>query len=205
MMGGEEDEMDMNFGPPKKKLGGPPSRLAKKTAAPSTGENEEMKVEEKAPVKDTPAPPKRTFGEKPAAAGKSKAAASGPAKPTTAPKVEEEALGEGLSTEESLAIVKGFYSAECMNNFKDIKQEDGSMKPPTWKEKVEGFKLIQSEIGSNNPGDKELEATVKYAKTVMKDFKESNINMLKESVNIVKAMIDAELPSIPKRVLGTFA
>jgi hypothetical protein len=59
-------------------------------------------------------------------------------------------------------------------------------------------------IAGNSPGDKELEATAKYVKTVMKDWKESNLNMLKEALNVAKSMVE-NCERIPKRVLGTYA
>jgi cytoskeleton-associated protein 5 len=63
---------------------------------------------------------------------------------------------------------------------------------------------MMASIASNNPGDKELEATAKYVKTIMKDWKESNLNMLKEALNVPKAMVES-CERIPKRVLGTYA
>lgn len=66
---------------------------------------------------------------------------TGGKKPAAAPQVEEADLGEGLSKEEAIEKVEGFYSAESMAHFKTQKvtitnEEDGTTstenKDPTW-------------------------------------------------------------------------
>lgn len=107
MGGGGDEEAMMDFGgPPKKKPAGPPSRLAKKAAAPGAGGDEEMKTGEQPPAQ-APKPkaeasgPPRAFGQKPPGAGSAKPkAAAGGGKAASAPVVEDEPLGEGLSKEE---------------------------------------------------------------------------------------------------------
>ena len=108
-------------------------------------------------MSESPAPPKRKFGEGPpkkavAAAPKptagstmAKPGGGGAKKPAPAPQVEEADLGEGLSKEEAIEKVQEFYSAESMKNFdkqKVTNEEDGSseMKDPSWQNKTEGFK-----------------------------------------------------------------
>ena len=49
-----------------------------------------------------------------------------------------------------------------------------------------------------------LEATAKFVKAKMKDWKESNINLIKESANTLKAMCDG-CDRVPKRAVITFA
>ena len=57
-----------------------------------------------------------------------------------------------------------------------------------------------SEIESEKPESVILEATAKFVKDKMKDWKEGNPNMVKESLNVVKAMTE-HVERIPKRVL----
>ena len=51
-----------------------------------------------------------------------------------------------------------------------------------WNEKVEGYKALSAKISGLNPDARLIEAVVKYIKIKMKDWKESNINLMKESI-----------------------
>ena len=92
----DDDELMSLDDAPKKK---PPANIGKKPVKKEKKEDEEMKDEGAPPVKK--APP--TLGQKPAAAEKKPPAA--PTKAPTAPKIQDEDLGSGLSKEEAMEKV----------------------------------------------------------------------------------------------------
>jgi len=57
---------------------------------------------------------------------------------------------------------------------------------------------------SNQFDPQVLEATSKFIKDKMKDWKESNVNMIKESLITLQKMIDSG-QKVPKRVFVTYA
>lgn len=150
--------------PPPKKPAGPP-RLTNKPKP-----DEEMKDETapKPPPARVPAKPKEEEKKvsKPAAQ-----TAGGP----KAPNVQDEDVGAGLSKEEAEAKVAETFSPEAFSLLADDKK---------WNEKVEGFKMIGQAISELKPDSVTLEAVVRFTKTKLKDWKESNINLIKEAINL---------------------
>lgn len=65
------------------------------------------------------------------------------------------------------------FPADVVANFEDSKK---------WNEKVEGFKGIASNIAEMNPGADVIEGVIKFVKMKTKDWKESNINIVKEAI-----------------------
>jgi cytoskeleton-associated protein 5 len=49
-----------------------------------------------------------------------------------------------------------------------------------------------------------LEATARFVKSKMKDWKESNVNLIKESINVLKSMTES-CDRVPKRALHIYA
>lgn len=173
-------------------FGGPPPSSAPKKAPvakpkPKADEDEVMKDETK------PAPPKKAA----TAAPPSKPAAS--AKPAAggAPKAaggagggQDEDVGAGLSKEEAEQKVTESFPEEVIANFEDTRK---------WNEKVEGYKgIAQALQGGMNPGADLVEAIVKFVKMKMKDWKESNINIIKESIALF-TVIAQHCPNVGKR------
>ena len=81
-------------------------------------------------------------------------------------------MGAGLSKEEAEAKVAENFP-DFIEFFEDSKK---------WNEKVEGYKGIAGSIAAMNPGADVIEGVVKFVKMKMKDWKESNINLIKESI-----------------------
>ena len=147
----------------------PPTRKEKEAAAAAAAAagEEEPKEEKKAP-----APPKRAFGEKPATASKPAASGGGGGKTVKATDIQEEDVGEGLSKDQAIEKVSDFYDGEHVSKFEDSK----------WQVKVEGFQGLKAQIEELKPDATMVEATVKFIKARMKDWKESNLNMMKEAI-----------------------
>lgn len=78
-----------------------------------------------------------------------------------------------MSKEEAEAKVVENFPAEVVGCFEDSKK---------WNEKVEGYKGIATAIAAMQPGADVIEGVVKFTKMKMKDWKESNINLIKESI-----------------------
>ena len=108
---GGDEPMDFS-GPPKSS--GPPKKVPGKP--PNIGQ----KPEKKAPPTLSSAAPKKAGG--------------GSGKGSSAPQVQEEDLGSGLSKEEAIDKVTEFYDAGHVKNFEEAK----------WQTKQEGFKGLQS-------------------------------------------------------------
>lgn len=99
-----------------------------------------------------------------------------------------------MSSEEATSIVEGFFHAENVACFK----------AKDWKGKVEGLKGFQVEIKANKPDVVTIEAMCRFIKTAMKDWKESNMNMIKESINSLNLCLE-NCERIPKRAMNLFA
>ena len=99
---------------------------------------------------------------------------SGPVKAMTADMVTEEDIGGVISKENAIELATEFYEAEHIANLEDSKP---------WKEKVEGLKGIQAQIEELKPDSRTCEATCRFVKAKCKEWKESNINLMKEAVN----------------------
>lgn len=134
-------------------------------------------------MKDEAAPPK-----KPAPKLKEeekKAPASKPAAKTAltgapkGPNIQEENVGEGLSKEEAESRFIETFSAEIVANLEDTKK---------WNEKQEGYKALQQSIIEMQPESVILEAVVKYVRDRTKQWKESNINIIKEVLALFTVM-----------------
>jgi hypothetical protein len=57
-----------------------------------------------------------------------------------------------------------------------------------WQDRVEGFKQLGELVSQMNPPAEIVEAVTKFAKMKMKDWKESNLNLLKEAINLMKSI-----------------
>ena len=84
----------------------------------------------------------------------------------------DEDLGQGLSKEEAIAKVQDTFSEEYVNKLEEAK----------WQDKVEGFKGIGEQVVELQPAADVIEALAKFTKMKMKDWKESNINLIKEAI-----------------------
>jgi hypothetical protein len=157
---------------------GPPARFAAKTAVQPDAD-EEMKDETVPVVVKKPAPkPKeeeKKAPAKPAAAAKPGATAGAP----KGPSIQEENVGEGLSKEEAEARFVETFSADIVANLEDSKK---------WNEKQEGYKALQQSIIEMQPEPVVLEAVVKYVRDRTKQWKESNINIIKEVIALFTVM-----------------
>lgn len=147
------------------------------------------------PAEKTDAAPKKG----PPALSSSKPAASsgggGPGKPMTPEMVVEEDLGPGMAKETAMAKCEEFYPADVLAK---IAEEN------KWQEKVEGIQGIVKHIEEQKPDSVIVEATTRYIKAKMKDWKESNLNMKKEAVNVIAAMC-ANCDDIPKKAYFVYA
>lgn len=66
-----------------------------------------------------------------------------------------------------MAKCQDFYNPGTIKAFEEAK----------WQDKVEGFNKLQEEIKEKQPSAQMMEATSRFIKTMMKDWKESNINL----------------------------
>lgn len=159
-----------NFAPPKK-VAKPPARLANKAAAKPSADVEMKDESETLDSAPAMAPPKKkappNIGQKPAPKAASKPAAV--TKAPTGPKIEEEDLGSGLDKEAAIEKVKETFDAAHVAKFEEAK----------WNLKVEGFTGIQEQIAEMKPDAVVIEALCKFIKAKMKDWKESNLNLMK--------------------------
>ena len=95
----------------------------------------------------------------------------GTIKTVKADDIKEEDVGEGLSKDQAIEKVNEFYDSEHISKFEDAK----------WQVKVEGFTGLKQQIEELKPDSVMVEATCKFIKIRMKDWKESNLNMMKPS------------------------
>ena len=127
----------------------------------------------------TPPPRKAAPAKKPPALSSDKPkAAAGSGKAPSAPVVQDEDLGSGLSKEEAIDKVSEYFDASSVAKFEEAK----------WQSKQEGFNELKEQITERQPPAQILEAVAKFVKARMKDFKESNINLLKCIVDIFNTM-----------------
>lgn len=77
-----------------------------------------------------------------------------------------------MSKEEAEAKVNEVFGPEITGKFEEGK----------WQDKVEAFKAIGEQLSGMQPGGDVIEAVAKFVKAKMKDWKESNINILKEAI-----------------------
>jgi hypothetical protein len=66
---------------------------------------------------------------------------------------------------------------ETFNNDNVAKMEEAK-----WQDKVEGFKGLGEQVVELQPGADVIEGLAKFVKSKMKDWKESNINLIKETI-----------------------
>lgn len=99
---------------------------------------------------------------------------SAPTKGPVAPVIQEEDLGSGLSKEEAEEKVGEFFSSDVVSKFDSAK----------WQDKKEGFEGLKEEIIEKQPNKTMIEAVAKFVKSKMKEFKESNINLMKGTVDL---------------------
>jgi|Laugresu1bdmlbdd_1035124.scaffolds.fasta_scaffold18839_3 hypothetical protein len=71
------------------------------------------------------------------------------------------------------------FSPEITANLED------SMK---WNEKQQGYKAMAAAIIEMQPSSEIIEAVVRFTKMKMKDWKESNINLIKEAIALFTAI-----------------
>lgn len=138
--------------------------------------------------------PPPNIGQKPPAKLATTTAAPKPAgKAPVAQSSKDEDEGSGLSKEEAIEKVTEFYDAANVAKFDEA----------DWKLKVEGFKGLQQQIEELKPDAVMLEATARFIKAKMKDWKESNMNLMKETVETLKKMTEF-CERIPKRALWVY-
>jgi SpoU rRNA methylase family enzyme len=89
--------------------------------------------------------------------------------------------------------VSEFYEASTVAKFEEAK----------WQDKVEGFNELKQAIESLQPDKTMVEATCKFVKSKMKDFKESNLNLMKETANVFLCMTQ-HCDDIPKRAVACY-
>ncbi len=117
-----------------------------------------------APVKPKPKPELKAKPSTTAAVGKPKG--------SSGPQIQEEDVGVGLSKEEAEAKVSEFFSAENVAKMEEAK----------WQDKVEGIKGLGAEVEELKPTADVVEGLAKFIKTRLKEWKESNLNMIKETI-----------------------
>jgi hypothetical protein len=116
--------------------------------------------------------PKRAFGEKPAHLKKETAA---PLKALTGPKIEDENLGAGLGKEQATEKVKETFPPEII----------GKMEEAKWQDKVAGLQELTQVIIETQPSADVIEAVIKWLKSNLKEWKDSNMNMIKGSLALI--------------------
>ena len=139
--------------------------------------------------------PPPNIGQKPPAKPTATSVAPKPAGQTKAiPVLKDEDEGSGLSKEEAIEKVQEYYDKTIISKFDEA----------DWKAKVEGFKGIQDQIESQKPDSVILEATARFIKAKMKDWKESNINLMKEAIATLKKMTEC-CDRLPKRAVWVYS
>lgn len=173
---------DGGFRPPIKKK----KKAVKKPAA---------EEEEKEKLGGDPEPPKKgppqLSSMKPAA---SSGGGGGPGKPMTAEMIVEEDLGPGMAKETAIQKCEEFYSAETVAKLEEAK----------WQDKQEGYQAIIKIIEEQKPDAVIVEATSRLVKAKMKDWKESNINLHKEAINVLAACC-SNCDDVPKKAYYVYA
>lgn len=155
-MKNDDDLMDFDNGPPKK---APPKGIGVK---PKKKTDEAMESEPSTPAKKPPA----------LSSAKPKAATAASTKGPTAPVINDEDMGAGMSKEDAIAKAEEFFEASTIKKFEESK----------WQTRVEAFNEIQDQIKDREATHDIIEAAAKFIKVKMKDWKESNINLQKSIV-----------------------
>ena len=173
-----------------KPRGKPPPNIGRKPPSrKKPAEGEEEKKEELA----QPDPPKRGPPARLAAKAAGAATGGGKTKTVSAADIQEEDVGSGLSKEEAIGKVQDFYAAAHVAKFEEAK----------WQAKVEGYHGIKEQIEQLKPDAVMVEATCKFIKARMKDWKESNINLMKEAIFTFQT-ITQHCDRVPKRAVHCY-
>lgn len=166
----------------------PPPNIGKKPVSkrPAAAAEEEEKLAEPEPPKK--GPPARLAARAGAAAG------GGTAKALKADDIQEEDIGAGMSKEQAIERVEAFYDAAHVAKFEEAK----------WQEKQAGFNGFKEQIEALRPDKVVVEATAKFVKAKMKDWKESNLNLMKEACFLLLCL-SQHCDDIPKRAIAVYA
>ena len=152
---------------------GPPPNIGKKPVSKKPAAVDDGDDDASAPA------PKKVGGPPARLAGRSTAAAaSGPVKVIKADDIQEEDIGSGMGKETAIEKVTEFYAAEHVAKFEEAK----------WQDKQAGFVGMKEQIEELKPDKTMVEATAKFIKAKMKDWKESNIVMMKEAISVLLVM-----------------
>lgn len=182
--GGDDDEL-MTFSNDAPVSKPPPNIGKKPVKKKAPADDEEMKDETAAaPAKKGP----------PALSSSKPAAAKGPTKAPTGPVIVEEDIGSGYSAEEAAAKAAELWDASVLSGFEEAK----------WQDKLASFTALNEAIAANESlDDKGIEATCKFVKAKMKDWKESNLNLIKGAIGTFKAC--SEKDTMSKRAFAAGA
>lgn len=170
--------------PPMKPRGPPAKKPVAKKAAAAANEDE----------LDQPSGPPKRGGPPARPAAKGAAGASGPVKVVKAEDIVEEDIGSGMAKEQAIERVGAFYNAAHVAKFEEAK----------WQDKKEGFDGLKEQIAQLQPDGPMVEATAKFIKAKMKDWKESNLVMMKCAVEIL-LVLTQNCESIPKRAIAVYS
>ena len=77
-----------------------------------------------------------------------------------------------MGKETAIEKVQAFYDPEHVAKFEEAK----------WQDKQHGFVGLKEQIEQLKPDKTMVEATAKFVKAKMKDWKESNLVMMKEAI-----------------------
>lgn len=139
-----------------------------KKKAPAADDGDGAGTSAAAPEKKGPGGPPARLG----ASAAPKAGGGGNAKLITAKDLKEEDIGAGMGKEDAIAKVSEFYDATHVGKFEEAK----------WQLKVEGFHGLKEQVEALKPNSQMIEATCKFVKAKLKDWKESNVNLIKEAI-----------------------
>ena len=182
--GGDDALIDVAPSAPRR----PPPNIGKKPVskrAAAAAEEEDKLAEPEPPKKG---PPARLAARAGAAAG------GGTAKALKADDIQEEDIGAGMSKEQAIERVEAFYDAAHVAKFEEAK----------WQDKQAGFNGFKEQIEALKPDKVVVEATAKFVKAKMKDWKESNLNLMKEACFLLLCL-SQHCDDIPKRALAVYA
>ncbi len=180
-MGAANDNVLNEVAPPKPKM----PALSKKPVA------KKVSAAEDGDALAQPDPPKK--GPPARLAARATAAPSGPIKVIKADDIQEEEIGAGMGKDTAIEKVGAFYDAGHVAKFEEAK----------WQDKQAGFVGLKEQIEALKPDKTMVEATAKFVKAKMKDWKESNIVMMKEAVSVLLVMTQ-QCEDIPKRAVACY-
>ena len=98
-----------------------------------------------------------------------------------------------MGKETAIEKVGEFYDAAHVAKFEEAK----------WQEKKIGFDGLKEQIEQLKPDKTMVEATAKFIKAKMKDWKESNLVMMKEAILLLLEMTK-HCEDIPKRAVAVY-